>query len=500
MRTTLVCALIFIGAVFPACKKKSPITTSIAPTTTVADVCTPGFCSSQCACGARQVCAGASCVYDPAFHVSAIALGAATFACALYDNGQVWCAGKNVVGQLGNGKPIAGPAAVDEAPAAVVGIKGATQIVAGVFHACALVSGSVWCWGLNGSGELGTKVDVPGVGQMTSTPVKVNHLDDAIAIAAGNAHSCAIKKDGSVACWGGHPGEGRTENAGARVIKGVTKAWSLALGFQESCALRLDSTVVCWSLDGAAADAPIKSVDEIARTQFSTCARVDTKVKCWGGRFGAHPVDVPDLENLRSLSGGTDLICGITRDLQSNVRCSDTKTSYRVTVGDSGVHVSARLLAVSGELTMNVHVSDNDIVDVDDDHPSKAVIDALGSGSTPQPTVDQLAALKGSMPAAPVAAEIPPSCDEQKYGGTCTEYSNGTSDLDAKTRCSNDLGTWSDSPCTRNHVLGTCVIGSKLDHGATMVIYESKFTKGQTDAHAMCAGGFDGTYTEATAP
>ncbi len=333
---------------------------------------------------------------------------------------------------------------------------------------------------------------------MTSTPVKVKNVQGATFLVAGNSHTCAIKSDETVVCWGGRAGEGLTDSAGARPVKGLTHVRRLALGFNQSCALRKDGTVACWELDNVSVNVPgISGADEIAHTQFSRCARTGPKVRCWGGRFGAHPTDVKILEGTTALRGGTDLVCGLTEI--GNVSCSDKGSDYLVTVGDSGTHVQARLLAVSGELTMNVHWHDDtDVIDTDDDHPAKRAIDALGA-TAPHADPEALRLAKGGLPAVPAAEEVL-SCDQRTLGGTCTEYPHGTADSNAETRCTNTKSTWSASPCPRAGALGTCVIGAigpALDRGATMVIYPSQWTKNPVDAPAMCVGGFSGKYVSA---
>ena len=71
-------------------------------------------------------------------------------------------------------------------------------ISAGGYHTCALKSnGTVWCWGNNYYGQLGdgTYVD-------KNIPVQVLNLTNVIQISAGEDHTCALKSDGTVWCWG----------------------------------------------------------------------------------------------------------------------------------------------------------------------------------------------------------------------------------------------------------------------------------------------------------
>jgi alpha-tubulin suppressor-like RCC1 family protein len=127
-------------------------------------------------------------------------------------------------------------------------IPGATAISVGYWHACAvLIEGSVYCWGSNEHGQLGqnwfenyaVEIIPPFVGKPffpfnvlalcvlpsrgtpakpPRTPVKGSvplhpirpvliwlirfSFSDAIAVAAGYMHTCAVVSPGDVCCWG----------------------------------------------------------------------------------------------------------------------------------------------------------------------------------------------------------------------------------------------------------------------------------------------------------
>jgi alpha-tubulin suppressor-like RCC1 family protein len=122
--------------------------------------------------------------------------------CAITIAGTVACWGGNQGGQLGRGD--AGTASIDPTPQAVTLPAGLTalQIASAVDSTCALMSDrSVWCWGDNAYGELGTGSAVPG---FSSTPAPAQGLSNIVQIAsgAGGWTVCALLDDGSVRCWG----------------------------------------------------------------------------------------------------------------------------------------------------------------------------------------------------------------------------------------------------------------------------------------------------------
>jgi len=114
---------------------------------------------------------------------------------ALKDDGTVWSWGYNGQGQLGSGSTID-----SDNPIAVTGLTNVIAVAAGGRHTLALKSdGTVWAWGYNYYGQLGR---APYNFTDSSTPVQIYGLTDVIAIAAGGKRSLALKKDGTVWAWG----------------------------------------------------------------------------------------------------------------------------------------------------------------------------------------------------------------------------------------------------------------------------------------------------------
>src|SRR5262249_58298893 len=64
-------------------------------------------------------------------------------------------------------------------------------------HACAIVSvDRVACWGANADGLVGD------VATLYPKPTIVAGLADVVEVASGQLLSCALRRDGSVWCWG----------------------------------------------------------------------------------------------------------------------------------------------------------------------------------------------------------------------------------------------------------------------------------------------------------
>lgn len=161
-------------------------------------------------------------------------------ACAVSDDGGVYCWG------------------TDWEPAAMAGVltgKAATQVDVGASHACAVADQKAYCWGSNGSGQLGNGSTVD-----SATPVAVETtgvLSGVVTqVAAGNGHSCALS-GGDAFCWG--------DNNAGQLGNGTNTQHSSPVAVSKSGALLG------------------KTVTQIAAGDFNTCAVASGKAYCWGG-------------------------------------------------------------------------------------------------------------------------------------------------------------------------------------------------------------------------
>ena len=135
-------------------------------------------------------------------------------------------------------------------PTALSGLReddGAVALGAGQSHTCALLKDrSVWCWGANGEGQLGD-----GTTSSRSNPEAVTGLTDITEISLGAAHTCALRLDGTVSCWGrgaeGQLGDGLQAGSPTPTsVQALNDAIHLAAGGGHTCAVLADHTVKCW--------------------------------------------------------------------------------------------------------------------------------------------------------------------------------------------------------------------------------------------------------------
>ena len=309
--------------------------------------------------------------------------------CALTGEGGIKCWGDNQFGQLGDGTTTNRNSPVD-----VVGLSSnVTAISAGGAYTCALTTnGGVECWGGNYNGQLGD-----GTTNHRSTPMDVvGFSSGALAIAAGNSHTCALTTSGGVECWGrndyGQIGDGTSNDLLMTVPIGVaglsSGVASIFAGGDHTCALTGVGDVKCWGINnygqigngtGTLWATPVDvvglswGVRTIAAGGFHTCALiVGGGIKCWGdneygeigdGTKSSYPFYRPTPEGVSGLDGGATAIsaggehtCALT---VGGVECwghnkygqlGDSSTADRLTPVDvPGLPGGVRMVAAGRE-------------------------------------------------------------------------------------------------------------------------------------------------------
>ena len=265
------------------------------------------------------------CSLRPAVHI-----GKGSFhACAVQDDGEVWCWGRNTYGELGDGTSGtpsgfgAVQVRIDDSGSDGGPLTGALRVAGGgdfasTGHSCAIDDqGAAWCWGSGytaGDGDQGpNRLRAVRVINQSGSPVS-----DAIDIAAGRDHSCLLRANGTVLCWGrgssGQLGNGGTEllTRATPVRRGdndleLTNIAAIDAGYEHSCAIESSGQLWCWGRNEtgqlgtgstssgelramramADSDTPLDDVIAIGLSIRSSCAVRAVnggEVWCWGAR------------------------------------------------------------------------------------------------------------------------------------------------------------------------------------------------------------------------
>ena len=154
--------------------------------------------------------------------------------CVILDNNETKCWGSNGYGQLGigNTSQISTPIG-DDHPSVDLGTGlYATKLTSGYGFVCALLNNSqVKCWGRNLNGVGGQRGDQPGEMGDNLPFLDIGTGRTAVDISSNNDSSCVLRDDNAVLCWGRNTfGElGRENNSSDSILNGDTDT-QVALG------------------------------------------------------------------------------------------------------------------------------------------------------------------------------------------------------------------------------------------------------------------------------
>ena len=231
--------------------------------------------------------------------------------------------------------PTAEPAVVGGQPTSIE-LNTLTQqkfatVSAGFFHTCGLkTDGTIACWGSHGSGEY-----APPSGTFTS-------------VSAGSSYTCGVRSDGGVVCWGPLISKvgGATPHAG--------QFTAVSAGQDHVCAVGVDGAISCWGSKyyGQAAPPEGRFAAVSAGGQHSCGITIEGTVVCWGSNFSGQAEPSPictaiamgDLHTVRQFIGNNPDInasdCGGDPLLHTAIEKVETDI-VRMLV-DAGADVNAK--------------------------------------------------------------------------------------------------------------------------------------------------------------
>jgi alpha-tubulin suppressor-like RCC1 family protein len=129
---------------------------------------------------------------------------------------KAYCWGDNGSGQLGDNSTTTRTSPVAVVASGVLNGKTVQDVRVGLRHSCARANSGVYCWGNNSAGQVGD-----GTTTNRSSPVAVSQTggltsSNVISVGAGSNRGCAVISDGRTFCWGlnntGQIGDGTTTN------------------------------------------------------------------------------------------------------------------------------------------------------------------------------------------------------------------------------------------------------------------------------------------------
>ncbi|MGY8670817.1 MAG: RCC1 domain-containing protein, partial [Candidatus Poseidoniales archaeon] len=235
------------------------------------------------------------------------------FACSLLDDGTVYCWGDNLDGQLGDGS------VTDSGLPRKVQLPSdrfAISIDSGTAHSCAVLdNGEMYCWGKQNYANMGTGVGITSTtNNKIKIPIKVEipQSKSVSFMGVGEYHGCAVMTDNTLWCWGhnshGEVGVGNSSSSNSEIIRKpiqidlqfYSPIIAIDLGIESTCTLHDDGSLNCWGenddgeigngLIGGDTSSPIPiqldggvmATGITSGYRFKCATASDGTIQCWG--------------------------------------------------------------------------------------------------------------------------------------------------------------------------------------------------------------------------
>ena len=202
---------------------------------------------------------------------------------ALDGDGTVWAWGNNTAGQIGTGLT----GGIVSTPYPIPSLSGVVAVSAGYYFSLALLdNGTVWAWGQNVHGNCAT-------GEVTNVnplPTQVLNLNGVVRISGGGNHALALRNDGTVWGWGdagmGQVGHGVATSVAVTIpvpVSTLTGVVAVSAGRHISLALRSDGSVWSWGTNESSGMLGNGAVSGIVPAPARITALSDVKAVAAGG-------------------------------------------------------------------------------------------------------------------------------------------------------------------------------------------------------------------------
>ncbi|GEM_PF-2151305 len=167
--------------------------------------------------------------------------------CALLNNGTVKCWGYNGDGRVGDGTT------TQRTTPVFANITAVKKISIGYQHSCALlIDGNIKCWGMNDYGQIGD-----GTLSTRVNPVYVSGLSNILDLSSNGRHNCVILDTNDLKCWGanlyGQLGDNTSTRRPTPVsvlnisdVKYIDTGGNNYSSDGHTCAIKNDNNIMCW--------------------------------------------------------------------------------------------------------------------------------------------------------------------------------------------------------------------------------------------------------------
>jgi alpha-tubulin suppressor-like RCC1 family protein len=261
------------------------------------------------------------------------------FTSAIKTDGTLWTWGQNTFGALGDGT-----STVRSSPVTTTG--GGTnwrQVSGGQYHCAAIkTDGTLWAWGRNASGQLGTSTAT----SINTSPITTSGGGSTWKqVASGANHTAAIKTDGTLWTWGentfGTLGDGTASSRSSPVTTsgGGTNWKQVACGNGHTAAVKTDGTLWTWGYN------------QFFRLGDGTSSDRSSPVTTTGGGTNWKQVAAGNFHTVAIKTDGTLWSCGYNA---TGCLGDNTSSSRSSLVQPVGAYNNWKQVAAGGQHTMGI--------------------------------------------------------------------------------------------------------------------------------------------------